>query len=118
MFMMFGQVANREGKIGDQQTPRPCTQREVKVMPVTMSRYDATPLVGLKRLFENFATVAAVWFTVGMWTAESRGRMAGIEKKTKRYPSDLTDAEWSAIAPFCRSLPGLAAGGRPIFARC
>ena len=24
-----------------------------------------------------------------MWTAESRGRMARIEKKTKRYPSDL-----------------------------
>jgi putative transposase len=26
--------------------------------------------------------------------------MARIEKKTKRYPSDLTDEEWSAIAPF------------------
>jgi len=35
-----------------------------------------------------------------MWTAESRGRMARIEKKTKRYPSDLTDDEWAAIAPF------------------
>lgn len=44
-----------------------------------------------------------------MWTVESRGRMAAIEKKTKRYPSDLTDEEWSAIAPF---LPGPAATGR------
>jgi putative transposase len=26
--------------------------------------------------------------------------MARIEKKTKRYPSDLTDEEWAAIAPF------------------
>lgn len=26
--------------------------------------------------------------------------MADIEKKTKRYPSDLTDEEWSAVAPF------------------
>jgi len=27
-----------------------------------------------------------------MWTEQSRGRMAKIAKKTKRYPSDLTDA--------------------------
>lgn len=26
--------------------------------------------------------------------------MARIEKQTKRYPSDLTDEEWAAIAPF------------------
>ncbi len=26
-----------------------------------------------------------------MWNPESRGRMAKIEKKSKRYPSDLTD---------------------------
>jgi LysR family transcriptional regulator, cell division regulator len=26
--------------------------------------------------------------------------MARIEKKTKRYPSDLTDEEWAAMAPF------------------
>jgi transposase len=25
--------------------------------------------------------------------------MVAIEKKTKRYPSDLTDAEWDQIAP-------------------
>jgi hypothetical protein len=31
-----------------------------------------------------------------MWTDESRVRMARIEKKTKRYPSDLTDEEWLA----------------------
>jgi putative transposase len=35
--------------------------------------------------------------------------MAAIEKKTKRYPSDLTDEEWSAVAPL---LPGPAATGR------
>lgn len=34
-----------------------------------------------------------------MWTAESRGRMARIEKKTKRYPSDQTEAEWVAVMP-------------------
>jgi hypothetical protein len=26
-----------------------------------------------------------------MWTSSSRGRMADIAKKTKRYPTDLTD---------------------------
>ncbi|OAZ72035.1 hypothetical protein SRCM100623_01962 [Acetobacter pasteurianus] len=25
--------------------------------------------------------------------------MAGITRKTKRYPSDLTDEEWERIAP-------------------
>ena len=34
-----------------------------------------------------------------MWARATRGRMARIEKKTKRYPSDLTDEEWSAIGP-------------------
>src|SRR5208283_562238 len=34
-----------------------------------------------------------------MWTEQSRGRMAKIAKKTKRYPSDLTDEEWDQIAP-------------------
>jgi len=32
-----------------------------------------------------------------MWTAKTRGRIAAIEKKTKRYPTDLTDAEWERI---------------------
>jgi putative transposase len=45
-----------------------------------------------------------------MWTASSRGRMARIAKKTKRYPSDLTDEEWSAVEPF---LPGVSGTGRP-----
>ena len=35
--------------------------------------------------------------------------MAEIEKKTKRYPSDLTDEEWERIAPF---LPPPAKKGR------
>ena len=35
--------------------------------------------------------------------------MAGIERKTKRYPSDLTDEEWARIAPL---LPNPAKRGR------
>ena len=35
--------------------------------------------------------------------------MARIEKTTKRYPSDLTDAEWAKVAPL---LPGQARTGR------
>ena len=45
-----------------------------------------------------------------MWTADSRGRMARIAKRTKRYPSDLTDEEWSAVEPF---LPKTAGTGSP-----
>ena len=47
---------------------------------------------------------------LAMWTAESRGRMAKIRKKLKRYPTDLTDEEWSMIAPL---LPPPAKKGRP-----
>jgi putative transposase len=32
-----------------------------------------------------------------MWTAANRARMAAIEKKTRRYPTDLTDEEWSQV---------------------
>jgi len=46
-----------------------------------------------------------------MWTPAPRGRMAEIEKKSKRYPTDLTDEEWARIQPF---LPGLARCGRPV----
>jgi transposase len=45
-----------------------------------------------------------------MWTKHSRGRMAEIAKKTKRYSSDLTDEEWERIAPLMRK-PGRR--GRP-----
>src|ERR1700733_1352867 len=45
-----------------------------------------------------------------MWTEQSRGRMAKIAKKTKRYPSDLTDEEWEQIAPL---LPKPGRRGRP-----
>jgi len=34
-----------------------------------------------------------------MWTQANRGRMADIAKKTKRYPSHLTDEERERIAP-------------------
>lgn len=44
-----------------------------------------------------------------MWSSESRGRMARIERQTKRYPSDLTDEEWGAVAPL---MPGAARTGR------
>jgi putative transposase len=44
-----------------------------------------------------------------MWTREARGRMAAIERKTKRYPSDLTDEEWVRVAPL---LPKPARRGR------
>ena len=46
-----------------------------------------------------------------MWTPATRGRMAKIEKKTKRRPSDLTDEEWAKIEPF---LPRASKAGRPI----
>ena len=45
-----------------------------------------------------------------MWTEQSRGRMAKIAKKTKRYPSDLTDEEWAEIAPL---MPKPGRRGRP-----
>jgi transposase len=45
-----------------------------------------------------------------MWTEQSRGRMAQIAKKTKRYPSDLTDEEWEQIAPL---MPKPGRRGRP-----
>src|SRR5688572_17069952 len=45
-----------------------------------------------------------------MWTEQSRGRMAKIAKKTKRYSSDLTDEEWERIAPL---MPKPGRRGRP-----
>ena len=45
-----------------------------------------------------------------MWTEASRGRIATVERKTKRYPSDLTDEEWERIAPL---MPAPGRRGRP-----
>src|SRR3954451_19887628 len=42
-----------------------------------------------------------------MWTKEHRKRQAAFERR--RYPSDLTDAEWERIKPF---LPEPARRGR------
>jgi hypothetical protein len=42
-----------------------------------------------------------------MWTQESRARMADIARKTKRYPSDLTDEEWERIAQLMPKPPRL-----------
>ena len=44
-----------------------------------------------------------------MWTDKSRGRVAKIARKTKRYPTDLTDEEWAFIQPY---LPKVARRGR------
>ena len=44
-----------------------------------------------------------------MWTSQTRGRVAKIEKKLKRYPTDLTDEEWLLIEPL---LPAPAKRGR------
>ena len=41
-----------------------------------------------------------------MWTEEQRARHA---PRGRRYPSDLTDAEWALIAPF---IPPPRSGGR------
>jgi transposase len=46
-----------------------------------------------------------------MWTEQTRGRMAKIAKKTKRYPSDLTDEEWALWAPL---MPKPGRRGRPL----
>jgi hypothetical protein len=45
-----------------------------------------------------------------MWTEKSRSRIAKSAKKTKRYPSDLTDEEWEVIAPL---MPKPRRRGRP-----
>src|SRR5215216_2846148 len=45
-----------------------------------------------------------------MWTEQSRGRMGEIARKTKRYPSDLTDEEWERMAPL---MPKPGRRGRP-----
>src|SRR6266536_6702708 len=45
-----------------------------------------------------------------MWTPATRGRMAAIERKTKRYPTDLTDEEWAKVEPL---LPRRSKRGRP-----
>ncbi len=53
---------------------------------------------------------SVVMIQLWMWTEQSRGRMAKIAKKTKRYPSDLTDEEWEVIAPL---MPKPGRRGRP-----
>lgn len=44
-----------------------------------------------------------------MWTKDSRDRMVAIAKKTPRYPTDLTDEEWSFLEPL---MPGKSDTGR------
>ncbi|WP_420703604.1 transposase, partial [Brucella intermedia] len=34
-----------------------------------------------------------------MWIRETQGRKARVERKSKRYPTDLPDEEWKQIAP-------------------
>jgi transposase len=45
-----------------------------------------------------------------MWKPGHRSRMGKLAKKTKRYPSDLTDEEWERIAPL---MPKPGRRGRP-----
>ncbi|MBX6743529.1 MAG: IS5 family transposase, partial [Acetobacteraceae bacterium] len=40
-----------------------------------------------------------------MWTRETRHRMAEMTRKTKRYPSDLTDEEWAQVEPLMPKPP-------------
>ncbi|MGA3890410.1 transposase, partial [Ralstonia nicotianae] len=44
-----------------------------------------------------------------MWKKEHRECEAKLGRKTKRYPSDLTDIEWVAVQPL---LPRAAVRGR------
>lgn len=44
-----------------------------------------------------------------MWTEEHRKRAARRAKQVKRYPSDMTDAEWAVIEPL---MPYQARRGR------
>ncbi|MEF9417169.1 transposase [Ralstonia sp. SM1864_UCD524_TZ4] len=44
-----------------------------------------------------------------MWKKEHREREAKLARKTKRYPSDMTDVEWAAVQPL---LPRVAVRGR------
>ena len=46
-----------------------------------------------------------------MWTKVTRGRIAEIERKTKRYPTDLTDEEWAMVEPV---MPKPARTGRQL----
>jgi len=60
------------------------------------------------------------YFMFGIWTGESRDLMAMISKKTKRYPSDLTDEGTRTSPPgyvwtapnFPSPRPRAAAGGQ------
>ncbi|MER9428770.1 IS5 family transposase [Mesorhizobium sp. M0408] len=40
-----------------------------------------------------------------MWTRASRSRMADLEKRAKRYPTDLTDEEWAIVRSFLPAPP-------------
>lgn len=41
-----------------------------------------------------------------MWTRQSRGRMAEIARRTRRYPTDPTDEEWRRIEPRLAEVSG------------
>ena len=48
----------------------------------------------------HVADVVVAFFALWMWTKASRGRTVELEKRTKRYPTDLTDEGWEIIDPF------------------
>jgi putative transposase len=45
-----------------------------------------------------------------MWTKEHRAKAVARTKELKRYRSDLSDDEWSVIAPL---MPAASRTGRP-----
>jgi hypothetical protein len=70
------------------------------------------------RLRKGIPCWADACFTLFMWTESARGRMARIERQTRRCPTDLTDKKWERIAPLYRGFA--ARGGRagPACGRC
>ena len=59
---------------------------------------------------EKWSNAVRPAIKLATWTPATRGRMAKIEKKTKRYPSDWTTEELARIEP---SLPRASKGDDP-----
>jgi hypothetical protein len=66
--------------------------------------------------FERLQRRGTVGSTLGS-PQDARGRIAAIEKKMKRYPTDLTEAEGERISPCCRGRRIADAGPALICAR-
>ena len=51
-----------------------------------------------------------------MWTGEHRQRQAAFERR--RYPSDLSDAEWALVQPLIETYPTLTKDRREMVNGC